>query len=126
MNRPGEADVLVAARSTLLDALEALADQRAALVLVGAQAIHLHTGDTPVALAEAPSCKAASWQAASPMRPSSTSNNSSPPGRTHSGRTFWRPSRAGAERQLCGANGLGVVTAVVASRMDPVRASRSD
>jgi hypothetical protein len=53
MNRPGDADVLVAARSALLDALEALADQRAALVLIGAQAIYLHTGSAPVALAEA-------------------------------------------------------------------------
>lgn len=53
MNRPGEADILVAARSALLDALEALADQKAALVLIGAQAIYLHTGGAPVALAEA-------------------------------------------------------------------------
>jgi hypothetical protein len=34
----------VAARRVLLDALEALGDQRDAVVLVGAQAIHLHTG----------------------------------------------------------------------------------
>lgn len=53
MNRPGDAETLVAARSALLDALEALADQRDALVLVGAQAIYLHTGAAPVALAEA-------------------------------------------------------------------------
>lgn len=53
MNRPGGAEILVAARSALLDALEALADQRAALVLIGAQAIYLHTGGAPVALAEA-------------------------------------------------------------------------
>lgn len=53
MNRPGEAEIVVAARSALLDALEALADQRAALVLIGAQAIYLHTGGAPVALAEA-------------------------------------------------------------------------
>jgi hypothetical protein len=53
MNRPGEAETLVAARSALLDALEALADQREALVLIGAQAIYLHTGAAPVALGEA-------------------------------------------------------------------------
>lgn len=53
MNRPGDAETLVSARSALLDALEALADQRDALVLVGAQAIYLHTGAAPVALAEA-------------------------------------------------------------------------
>ncbi|WP_026910637.1 GSU2403 family nucleotidyltransferase fold protein [Patulibacter minatonensis] len=50
---PGGADLLVAARTVLLDALEALADHREALVLVGAQAVYLHTGDAPVALAEA-------------------------------------------------------------------------
>ena len=53
MNRPGDAEVLVAARRALLDALEALDDQRSALVLIGAQAIYLHTGGAPVALAEA-------------------------------------------------------------------------
>lgn len=53
MSPPGDADVLVAARSALLDALEALHDQRDALVLIGAQAIYLHTGAAPVALGEA-------------------------------------------------------------------------
>ncbi len=53
MNQPGDAETLVAARSALLDALEALADQREALVLIGAQAIYLHTGAAPVALGEA-------------------------------------------------------------------------
>jgi hypothetical protein len=53
MSQPGDADVLVAARSALLDALEALHDQRDALVLIGAQAIYLHTGAAPVALGEA-------------------------------------------------------------------------
>jgi hypothetical protein len=53
MNRPGDAETLVAARSALLDAMEALADQREALVLIGAQAIYLHTGAAPVALGEA-------------------------------------------------------------------------
>lgn len=38
------ADEYVAARGVLLDALEALAAQRASLVLVGAQAVYLHTG----------------------------------------------------------------------------------
>lgn len=53
MSPPGDADILVAARSALLDALEALHDQRDALVLIGAQAIYLHTGAAPVALGEA-------------------------------------------------------------------------
>lgn len=52
MNVPGDAELLVAARRTLLDALDALAEQREALVLIGAQAIYLHTGAAPVALAE--------------------------------------------------------------------------
>lgn len=53
MSRAGEADLLVAARSALLDALDALASQRAALVLIGAQAIYLRAGAAVVALAEA-------------------------------------------------------------------------
>src|SRR6266508_4793322 len=53
MSPPGDADILVAARSALLDALDALREQREALVLIGAQAIYLHTGAAPVALAEA-------------------------------------------------------------------------
>lgn len=53
MSRPGDAEVLAAARSALLDALEALREQRDALVLIGAQAIYLHTGAAPVALGEA-------------------------------------------------------------------------
>lgn len=44
-------DVYVAARTALLDALEALADHRHALVLVGAQAIYLYTGEADVAIA---------------------------------------------------------------------------
>jgi hypothetical protein len=35
----------VAARRTLLDALAGLGDQREAVILVGAQAIYLHTGE---------------------------------------------------------------------------------
>jgi nucleotidyltransferase-like protein len=50
---PGDADLLIAARAALLDALQALVDQRDALVLIGAQAIYLHTGAAEVALAEA-------------------------------------------------------------------------
>ena len=41
----------VLARKVLLDALEALGEQRSALVLVGAQAIYLHTGDADLAVA---------------------------------------------------------------------------
>lgn len=41
----------VAARRVLLDALEALGDHRAALILVGAQAIYLHTGEGDLAVA---------------------------------------------------------------------------
>lgn len=52
MNRHGDAEPLIAARAALLDALDALVKQRAALILIGAQAIYLHTGDAPVALAE--------------------------------------------------------------------------
>lgn len=52
MSQAGAADILVAARRALLDALDALAEHRSALVLVGAQAIYLHTGNAPVALAE--------------------------------------------------------------------------
>src|SRR5438093_11732781 len=43
---PGEADPrCVAARRVLLNALGALDDQGAAVILVGAQAIYLHTGE---------------------------------------------------------------------------------
>jgi hypothetical protein len=52
MSEPGDADLAVAARSVLLDALDALADHLGALVLIGAQAVYLHTGAAPVALAE--------------------------------------------------------------------------
>lgn len=50
---PGGADPLIPARTALLDALEALTGHHDALVLVGAQAIYLQTGNAPVALAEA-------------------------------------------------------------------------
>lgn len=53
MSRNGEVDLLVRARAALLDALDALAAQREAVVVIGAQAIYLHTGGAAVALAEA-------------------------------------------------------------------------
>ncbi len=52
MSLPGGNELIAAARGVLLDALEALADQREAVVLVGAQAVFLHTGAAPVALPE--------------------------------------------------------------------------
>jgi nucleotidyltransferase-like protein len=49
---PGVPDPLyVLARSVLLDALEALAEHRAAVILVGAQAVYLHTGDGDLTVA---------------------------------------------------------------------------
>lgn len=53
MNQPGEDDLLVRVRTALLDALEALDEHAASVVVVGAQAIYLHTGRADVALAEA-------------------------------------------------------------------------
>ena len=52
MSATGDAELLVAARAALLDALAALEAQRDALILIGAQAIYLHTGAAQVALAE--------------------------------------------------------------------------
>jgi hypothetical protein len=49
----GSDDLLVRARSTLLDALVALHEQRESIIVIGAQAIYLHTGMAPVAVAEA-------------------------------------------------------------------------
>ncbi len=43
--------ITIAARRVLLDALEALEEHRDGLVLVGAQAIYLYTGDADVAIA---------------------------------------------------------------------------
>lgn len=49
---PGEPDALyVAARRTLLDALEALGEHRRAVVLVGAQAVYLIAGEGDLAVA---------------------------------------------------------------------------
>lgn len=42
----------IVARSVLLDALEALGTQRQAVVVVGAQAIYLHTGGVEFAVPE--------------------------------------------------------------------------
>lgn len=48
----GDVDPLyIAARAALLDALDALAEHRASIVLVGAQAIYLHTGEADIAVA---------------------------------------------------------------------------
>jgi hypothetical protein len=53
MKTHGEPDPLyIAARSVLLDALEALGPQRDATVLVGAQAIYRHTGAVELEVAE--------------------------------------------------------------------------
>lgn len=53
MNISGGDDVLVQARSALLDALEALREHKDSVIVIGAQAIYLHTGAADVALAEA-------------------------------------------------------------------------
>lgn len=52
MSHPGgDDDLLVRARSVLLDALVALEAHRDSVVVIGAQAIYLHTGEAPVAVA---------------------------------------------------------------------------
>lgn len=51
MSEPGVSEVYIVARRALLDALDALADHLDALVLVGAQAIYIHTGVADVAIA---------------------------------------------------------------------------
>ena len=48
----GPDPLYVRARSALLDAVDALAEQLDAVVLVGAQAVYLHTGDADFATAE--------------------------------------------------------------------------
>lgn len=53
MNPTGDADLLVAARGVLLDALEALQAHRRSVIVIGAQAIYLHTRAVAVGLAEA-------------------------------------------------------------------------
>ncbi|OPG01998.1 GSU2403 family nucleotidyltransferase fold protein [Microbispora sp. GKU 823] len=54
MNPPGvdRGDLLVRSRAALLDALAALDAHRDAVIVIGAQAIYLHTARSPVALAE--------------------------------------------------------------------------
>jgi hypothetical protein len=51
MSAPGASETYVAARRALLDALDALTGHLDALVLVGAQAIYIHTGEADVAVA---------------------------------------------------------------------------
>ena len=53
MSDAGDTDLLVRARSALLDALDALSAHRHAVVVIGAQAIYLHTEGAALALAEA-------------------------------------------------------------------------
>jgi hypothetical protein len=58
MNNHGEDDqdpndLLVISRTVMLDALEALADHRDSVIVIGAQAVYLRTGSAQVALAEA-------------------------------------------------------------------------
>jgi hypothetical protein len=53
MNMSGDDEILKQARSALLDALDALREHREAVIVIGAQAIYLHTGAAQVALAEA-------------------------------------------------------------------------
>jgi len=53
MSQPGEDELPVRVRNALLDALEALDEHRDSVVVVGAQAVYLHTGAADVALAEA-------------------------------------------------------------------------
>ena len=45
-------ELYVIARRVLLDALDALGEHREATILVGAQAIYLHTGDADLGVAE--------------------------------------------------------------------------
>src|SRR3954453_6119012 len=50
---PGEPDLeYVAARRALLDALEALAEHRDSIIVVGAQAVYLRTGAAKLTVAE--------------------------------------------------------------------------
>lgn len=54
MKPPGDYDdLLVKARSALLDALEVFQKHGSPVIVIGAQAVYLHTGEAPVALAEA-------------------------------------------------------------------------
>ena len=54
MSSPGEPDdLLVRARSAMLDALDALGAHRESVVVIGAQAIYIRTAGAAVAVAEA-------------------------------------------------------------------------
>jgi hypothetical protein len=53
MSATGGVDLVVAARTALLDTLDALQMHRASLIVIGAQAVYLRTGAAQVALAEA-------------------------------------------------------------------------
>jgi len=53
MSRAGVDDQLIASRRALLDALDALEAHSSALIVVGAQAVYLRTGEVSVALAPA-------------------------------------------------------------------------
>lgn len=53
MSTNGADDLMVQSRTALLDALEALRAHSDSVVVVGAQAVYLHTGEADVALAEA-------------------------------------------------------------------------
>ena len=50
---PGAGNLIVEARSALLDAIAALEAHKASVILIGAQAIYLRTGNATFALAEA-------------------------------------------------------------------------
>ena len=106
---PGAVDPLyVRARTALLDALDALEPHLDALVLVGAQAVCLHTSDTELAVAEyTTDATSQSLPASSPTR--HCSETRSPPTasphaytpvagsvRTASTSTSWCPKRSPA------------------------------
>ncbi len=55
------APIYVAARGVLLDALDALGEQRQAVILAGAQAIYLHTGDAIALPLQSTRPMATSW-----------------------------------------------------------------
>lgn len=50
---PGDANLIVEARAALLDAITALDAHKDSVILIGAQAVYLHTGNAIFALAEA-------------------------------------------------------------------------
>ena len=52
MNQPGGDNLLIQARSALLDALDALDQHRDSLIVIGVQAVYLRSGAALVALAE--------------------------------------------------------------------------